>query len=97
MIAWDESPECWHAVSAAIPFLKLSKTMQVVSVDRNADGRKASQAEVLAYLRCHGISATAQVVAPHLRSVGATLLAKAGEDDIGLLVMGIADFLGSRL
>src|SRR6266403_2843154 len=21
MIAWDESPECWHAVSAAIPFM----------------------------------------------------------------------------
>jgi hypothetical protein len=24
MIAWDESPECWHAVSAAIPFLRIA-------------------------------------------------------------------------
>ena len=88
MIAWDESPECWHAVSAAIPFLQLAKKVEVVSVDRDAGKRKASQAEVLAYLRCHGIAATAQVVAPELRSVGDTLLAAAGEHESGLLVMG---------
>jgi nucleotide-binding universal stress UspA family protein len=88
MIAWDESPECWHAVSAALPFLKLARAVEVVSVDKNADGRRASQAEALAYLRCHGIEATARVVAPHLRSVGDTLLAEAAEHDAGLLVMG---------
>ena len=88
MIAWDESPECWHAVSAAIPFLRLAKAVQVVSVDRHADRRSASQAEAVTYLRCHDITATARVIAPHLRSVGDTLLATAGEGDIGLLVMG---------
>jgi nucleotide-binding universal stress UspA family protein len=88
MIAWDESPECWHAVSAAIPFLQLAKSVQVISVDRDASSRKASQAEVLAYLRCHGIGATAQVVEPHLRSVGDTLLAAGAEHEAGLLVMG---------
>src|SRR5581483_3726703 len=49
MIAWDESPECWHAVSAAIPFLRLAKSVEIVSVDRHADRRTASQAEVAAY------------------------------------------------
>jgi nucleotide-binding universal stress UspA family protein len=88
MIAWDESPECWHAVSAAIPFLHLAKSVQVVSIDQDAGRRRASQAEVLAYLRCHGIGATAQVVAPDLRSVGDALLATAGEHAAGLLVMG---------
>jgi nucleotide-binding universal stress UspA family protein len=88
MIAWDESPECWHAVSAAIPFLRLAKAVQVVSVDRHADSRSASQAEAVAYLRCHDIGATARVIAPHLGSVGDTLLAAAGENDVGLLVMG---------
>ncbi len=58
MIAWDESPECWHAVSAAIPFMHLAKSVRVISVDRDASNRQASQAEVLAYLRCHGIGAT---------------------------------------
>jgi nucleotide-binding universal stress UspA family protein len=86
MIAWDESLECWHA--AAIPFMQLAKSVRVISVDRDADSRKASQAEVLAYLRCHGIAATAQVVAPELRSVGDTLLATGAEHEAGLLVMG---------
>ena len=88
MIAWDESPECWHAVSAAIPFMQLAKSVRVISVDRDASNRQASQAEVLAYLRCHGIGATAQVVAPELRSVGDTLLAAAAEHEAGLLIMG---------
>jgi len=88
MIAWDESPECWHAVSAAIPFLKLARSVRVVSVDKNSANRRASQAEALAYLRCHGINATEQVIAPELRSVGDTLLATAAEHNIGLLVMG---------
>jgi len=88
MIAWDESPECWHAVSAAIPFLRLAGSVQVVSVDRDATRRHASQADAVAYLHCHGITATARIVAPHLRSVGDTLLAVADEADIGLLVMG---------
>jgi nucleotide-binding universal stress UspA family protein len=88
MIAWDESPECWHAVSASIPFMQLAKSVQVISVDRDASNRQASQAEVLAYLRCHGIGATAQVVAPESRSVGDTLLAVGAEHEAGLLVMG---------
>ncbi len=88
MIAWDESPECWHAVSAAIPFMQLAKSVRVISVDRDASNRQASQAEVLAYLRCHGIGATTQVVAPELRSVGDTLLAAGAEHEAGLLIMG---------
>lgn len=88
MIAWDESPECWHAVSAAIPFLHIAKSVQVVSVGRDAKPRQASQTDVVTYLGCHGINATARVVPPHLRSVGDTLLAVAGECEAGLLVMG---------
>jgi nucleotide-binding universal stress UspA family protein len=88
MIAWDESPECWHAISAAIPFLKVARSTLLVSVDNDARQRAVSQAEALAYLQCHGIAATARVIAPHLRSVGDTLLAEAAEQDVGLLVMG---------
>jgi nucleotide-binding universal stress UspA family protein len=88
MIAWDESPECWHAVSAGLPFLQLAKSVQIVSVDRRAEHRSASQAEVAAYLRCHGIAASSRVAALDLRSVGQTLLAAAGEAEVGLLIMG---------
>jgi nucleotide-binding universal stress UspA family protein len=88
MIAWDESLQCWHAVSAAIPFLRRAPSVEVVSVDRDQARREASQAEVLAYLRCHEIEATPRVVAPDSRSVGETLLATAAETGAGLLVMG---------
>jgi len=88
MIAWDESPECWHAVSASIPFLRLARSVEVVSVDKDIARRGASQAEVLAYLHCHGIAATARVVEPDSPTVGDTLLATAGADDAGLVVMG---------
>jgi nucleotide-binding universal stress UspA family protein len=90
MIAWDESPECWHAVSAAIPFLRIAKTIKVVSVDRSkiSASRLASQTEALAYLRSHGIDASGEIVAPDLRSVGDTLLAVAAEYSVGLMVMG---------
>src|SRR5262245_17212626 len=87
MIAWDESPECWHAVSAAIPLLRLAQSVQIVSVDRQADRRSASQTEVVAHLHCHGISPTPRG-RPQLRSVGNTLLAVAAEGDASLLVMG---------
>jgi nucleotide-binding universal stress UspA family protein len=62
--------------------------VRVISVDRDASNRQASQAEVLAYLRCHSIGATAQVVTPELRSVGDTLLAAEAELEAGLLIMG---------
>jgi len=52
-----------------------------------ARNRQASQAEVLAYLRCHGIGATAQVVAPEIALGGDTLLAAGAEHEAGLLIM----------
>jgi nucleotide-binding universal stress UspA family protein len=88
MIAFDESPECWHAITAAVPFLAKAASVQVVSVDRDAARRQASHAEVLAYLACHGIAAKSRTVEPHGGSIGDTLLSIAGEEGIGLVVMG---------
>lgn len=88
VIAWDESPQCWHAVSAALPFLDKSSAVQIVSVDKDEARRKASQQELMRYLRCHGIDATANVMAPRSRSIGDSLLALAAEARAGLLVMG---------
>jgi nucleotide-binding universal stress UspA family protein len=90
IIAWDESPECWHAVSAAIPFLEVARSVYVLSVGKNSVDRRSSQADVLAYLHCHDIYAAAQIVAPppESRSIGDMLLSTAAERDCGLLVMG---------
>jgi nucleotide-binding universal stress UspA family protein len=88
MIAWDDTPECWHAVSAAIPLLKLAQSVRVVSVDKNPASRRASHVEVLSYLRSHDLRAAAEVIAPDSQSVGDSLLANAAELAAGLLVMG---------
>jgi nucleotide-binding universal stress UspA family protein len=90
MVAWDESPQCWHALSAAVPLLKLAESVRLVSVDKNPEQRGASQAEALDYLRCHGVKASAQVIEglPELKSVGDALLATAADYNTGLLVMG---------
>ncbi len=88
MIAWDESPECWHAVSAAISFLQQAKEVRVVSIDRDVKRRKRSQDDLLAYLGCHGIAAAAEVVVPDVNSIGASLLTIAAEHEVGLVVMG---------
>ena len=88
MIAWDESPECWHAVSAAIPLLQLGTGVKIVSVDRSVESRKKSQDKLLAYLECHGIAATAEVVTPDINSIGSTLLTIAAQQEVSLLVMG---------
>ena len=95
MIAWDESPECWHAVSAAIPLLHLAQSVQIVGVDRHADRRNASQTEAVAYLHCHGITATPRVVAP--LAIGWRYAAcSGGEGDASLLVMGAYSHSGLR-
>lgn len=88
MIAWDESPECWHAVSAALPFLEQAKTVQVVSIGKKNGNHHASQENVLTYLRCHGIKASAKTSSPLTRSVGEGILVAAGEEEAGLVVMG---------
>jgi nucleotide-binding universal stress UspA family protein len=90
VIAWRESSECWHAISAALPFLKLAQSVRIVSVDTDAASRRTSQADVLTYLRCHGISATSEIIAPQpkLHSLGDMLLTAAAERECGVLVMG---------
>lgn len=86
IIAWKESLQCWHAVSAALPFLERAARVEVISAGNEAEERDASHDEVLAYLRCHGIEATARRERLEGRSVGETLLATALEAD--LMVMG---------
>lgn len=86
IIAWKESLQCWHAVSAALPFLHRAQRVLVISAENNAAQHDPSHDEVLAYLRCHGIAATARIEPLNGRSVGEALLAAAGDAD--LLVMG---------
>ncbi len=88
IIAWDNSPQCWSAVSAAVPFLQRADSVQVVSIDKDAWSKARARKDILDYLACHGIAATHRIVEPHSLSIGEALLAEAGEQNSGLLVMG---------
>lgn len=88
IIAWDESPECWHAASAAIPFLKRAEAVEVIGVAKDETTWRASHEDLFAYLHCHGVSASARIIEGRSSSVGEILLATAAEARAGLLVMG---------
>ncbi len=88
MIAWSPSLQAWRAVSAAVPLMAKARQVEIVSVGEDEAAGAESRADVIRYLRWHGISATARHVRPHSRSIGDTLLHEAGEAQIGMLVMG---------
>jgi nucleotide-binding universal stress UspA family protein len=88
VIAWDESPVCWHAVSAALPFLEAAKRAQVITVSKNRDAPRDTQDRLLAYLEDHGIDAEAKVSPPLTRSIGEAILSEASERGGSMLVMG---------
>ena len=88
MIAWKNRPECWRAVSIALPLLQIAKSVKIVRIGSDHNLGQSAEDELLTYLRCHGIAATAQTVKPNLGTVGDVLLAAAADDDCGLMVMG---------
>lgn len=86
-IGWDASAEAAHAVTAAMPFLKLAKTIDIITV--RVGGLEAKAADDLAgYLALHGLTARERVVDPKGRSVGQVLLDAAQTSGADLLVMG---------
>ncbi|MCX2721302.1 universal stress protein [Roseibium salinum] len=99
LIAWKNSPQCWHAVSAAIPFLQRAHGVEIVSVGHEDQNIGFAHKDLIDYLSCHGVTATSSMIGGSDRSVGETLLAEAGTRNAGLLVMGayshsrIRDFL----
>lgn len=88
VIAWDESPVCWHAVSAALPFLEAAKRAHVVTVNKNSDAPRETLDRLLAYLEDHGIDADARVSPPLSRTVGEAILSEVSERGGSMLVMG---------
>src|SRR5690606_40731553 len=73
MIAWEDSPQCWRAVTASVPFLQRATSVQIISIGKNGASAQRSLDEVVDYLACHGIAATARHVDPHSLSIGEAL------------------------
>jgi nucleotide-binding universal stress UspA family protein len=85
LIAWDGEQEALRAVVEAMPLLRRSRDVQILTVDTT----EATRAECLAsYLAWHGIAATVSDVVRESHSVGEVVLAEGKRLKASLLVMG---------
>ncbi len=87
-IGWDQSPMAAHAITAAIPFLDIAKSVTILCIgEQNLEPEPGSL--LVDYLSLHGISAGIRVVEQaNGRSIGGALLDEAEKIDADLLVVG---------
>jgi nucleotide-binding universal stress UspA family protein len=86
VIGWNGSSEAVRAVAAALPFLKVSERVEVVTIDEDA-GRVADAQELASYLAFHGIRATATGIG-RKEWAGRDVIDVAVDRKAGLLVIG---------
>ena len=85
LIAWKETREAAHAVSAALPWLIRAKSVQAVAYGEEA---AASLRSLQAYLKAQGVNVTPHSGGPKEGSAGEKLLSMAADVSADLLVMG---------
>jgi nucleotide-binding universal stress UspA family protein len=87
VVAWDGSATAARAVAAAIPLLKASPAIEIISVSRDSI-ETAEMDRLRDYLRLHGLSATEHGINPGSQSTGAVVLDAAHRAAAGVLVLG---------
>ncbi len=85
-VAWNGSVASAHAVSAALPFLKKAKAVDVLTVGRPSEADPSD--DLLEYLSLHGVAAAVRNVDGGNRPVADVLLEAATSGGAGLLVAG---------
>jgi nucleotide-binding universal stress UspA family protein len=86
-VAWNGSAEAARAVAGALPFLEAAGAVHVLSAETRRTGADVSL-DLVRYLEWRGVACTQRAVSAEGESVGAALLATAGEVGADLLVMG---------
>lgn len=90
-VAWKDTPEAAHAVSAALPILKRAKRVEVISTNEDDEGALGCLnccEGIVRYLRWHEIEAQLRFCVPAGRSVRDAIVEAAKERNCDLLVMG---------
>jgi nucleotide-binding universal stress UspA family protein len=87
VIGWNGSKEAAQAVAAARPVLREADAVTVLTTEKRQK-RRPNGDDLLAYLSCHGISASLSIMDTRTRTVPEALLANARELDADLLVLG---------
>lgn len=91
LVAWDGSREAARAVRDALPFLQAAERVSLLALDPLRQGHMydgANTANLAAYLERHGIRADATEVSSAEKGVADTLLARAADLGVDLIVAG---------
>ena len=86
-IGWNASVPCAQAVTAALPFLRRAKSVEILSVGEK-DTPSAQWGEAVEYLSLHGVAAATHDIEAGARPVAEVLLESAAASGAGLLVLG---------
>ncbi len=92
LLCWNASREAARAASEALPILKAAAKVIVLVIDAapSADGHGAEPgADVAGWLARHGVKVTVQRDTAADADVGATILSRAADHAIDLIVMGL--------
>ena len=87
VIGWNKSASSARAVSAALPFLELARSVTIVSVKTGAKQGPSSE-DIAKYLSWHEVHAEVVELEPDHRLVGEVLLEEAERVNADLVVMG---------
>lgn len=87
VIAWKATREAARAVTAASPFLSLTKRARILTIAEEGDLSSEEGRELMANLRWRGIEVSAERLEPDERNPADTLISAAAESQ-ALLVMG---------
>jgi nucleotide-binding universal stress UspA family protein len=87
MIAWNQSVPSARAVRCAMPFLETAAQVEIFSIATGAK-KGASPQDIARFLASHNVEARLIVASPDRRTVGETILSKASELGVDLLVLG---------
>lgn len=86
-IGWDGKTAAAQAMSAAIPYLQLADSVEVLSVQRPPLRANATEG-VKDYLKLHGVSSSERLIDAGSKRIGQVLLDAAAEGGADLLVVG---------
>lgn len=91
LVAWDASREAMRAIQDALPLLERAEAVHVLSVDPvggSAGDGDLPGADISLHLARHSIKAQASFTEAREISIGDTLLSRAADEGIDLIVMG---------
>ena len=90
LLTWNDSRECRHAASAALPFLQKAPVVRIVELAdaRDLDGARQRITDVGLWLHRHGVRAELDARAYDGRPTGRQLVDCAREMEAGAIVSG---------